>query len=463
MTAAAIALGLAAPVLVAFLVMRRLCPAEADGRSTALQASLALGMGVGASSLSYYVWRLLVGPPRLPYVVADAACWLVAAAVLFAIGPRRGSRVCGGTLRASSLLLLALGAALAVAVGVFLVCFATEYRLSPHGDWDAWVIWNCRARFLDRAGPDWAYTFSPIGWHSDYPLLLPSAVARLWAYAGNETTVAPAAVALAFALGTIGTLVSSVALLRGLAQGLIAGIVLLGYRQWMRAPATQLADVPLGFFMLATVVLLALRDRAPEQGIGAALLAGGSAGFAAWTKNEGLLFLLVVAASRLAFTGWNRAFRRHEVAAFAFGALVPLGALASFKSLLAPTNDLVGGQGIEETLARLTDGSRYALVGRAFIGYLAMIGPGLLALLVAYALLVGFRSRSAGRPAATTGGLVLALMLAGYVFVYVTTPREPLEHVANSLGRLLVQLWPLGLFAFFLAVPSPDDAPPNAR
>jgi len=66
-------------------------------------------------------------------------------------------------------------------------------RLMPHGETDAIAIWNLRARSLLRGGREWAAVLSPaIGWsHPDYPLLLPLTVARLWSYAGSETTAVP--------------------------------------------------------------------------------------------------------------------------------------------------------------------------------------------------------------------------------------------------------------------------------
>ena len=48
--------------------------------------------------------------------------------------------------------------------------------------------------------------------------------------------------------------------------------------------------------------------------------------------------------------------------------------------------------------------------------------------------------------------MVLLLMLVGYAFVYLTTPQGLAWHLDASVHRLLMQLWPTGLLAFFLAV-----------
>jgi hypothetical protein len=54
--------------------------------------------------------------------------------------------------------------------------------------------------------------------------------------------------------------------------------------------------------------------------------------------------------------------------------------------------------------------------------------------------------------------LVLALMLAGYVLVYVVTPLDLPWHLQWSLPRLILQLWPLAVFAFFLGTATPEEA-----
>jgi hypothetical protein len=57
----------------------------------------------------------------------------------------------------------------------------------PHGTFDAFGIWNARARFLARAGSDWGRAFLvDARSHPDYPLLQPLTVARFWACLGGE-------------------------------------------------------------------------------------------------------------------------------------------------------------------------------------------------------------------------------------------------------------------------------------
>src|SRR5450759_4646792 len=232
---------------------------------------------------------------------------------------------------------------LLASLGSFLFAFLKE----PHGKWDAWLIWNMHARFLYRSGEAWREVFSGgMDWsHWDYPLLLPLSIVRGWKYIGNDSIYVPAAFALLFTLLTLGLLLCALAFLRSRIQGYLAAMILLGTPFFIMMGTSQFADVPLAFFMLATLVLLCLPARSPENRFGATVLAGIAAGLCAWTKNEGLLFLLIVTGSLFGTTlyadGWRSA--RKKTVRFLAGALPILLIVIYFKPPLSPANDMMDG------------------------------------------------------------------------------------------------------------------------
>ena len=114
-----------------------------------------------------------------------------------------------------------------------------------------------------------------------------------------------------FTFAAVGLLAAGVCRLRSRNQGLLAGAVLLGTKAFVMLGAAQYADVPLAFFILATVLLLGLDDAAEQSSPGLVLLAGFCAGLAAWTKNEGLLFLVVMLAARC-LVAWRQNGGRHS-------------------------------------------------------------------------------------------------------------------------------------------------------
>jgi hypothetical protein len=51
-----------------------------------------------------------------------------------------------------------------------------------------------------------------------------------------------------------------------------------------------------------------------------------------------------------------------------------------------------------------------------------------------------------------------APVLAGYFFVYVMTPLDLGYHLATSLNRFFLQLWPSVIFLFFMTAGAPETA-----
>jgi hypothetical protein len=255
-------------------------------------------------------------------------------------------------------------------------------------------------------------------------------------------------------------------------------MVLMGTPLFILMGASQFADIPLAFFMLTTFVLLMLQARSPENRPGALILAGLAAGLCAWTKNEGLLFLVTVTVSLFGATvrtgQWRQAARRTFW--FLTGALPVLLIVIYFKTQLSPANDLVAGFGPAAIAAKLTDFGRYAETAEAFFftglsftqGLIDVrvgmhLNPGAVSilLLIGYLFLAGVRIDERDRPGLIQSAAILGLMLIGYFFVYVLTPLDLGYHLATSLNRLLLQLWPSVIFLCFMiaGVPGPVPSP----
>src|SRR5262249_38077836 len=153
--------------------------------------------------------------------------------------------------------------------------------------------------------------------------------------------------ALLFTFGTVGTLYAGLTVLRGRSQGALAGLLLLGTFMFVPMGYVQMADIPLGYFFLAALTLLAVQD-ALAPGKGRLLLAAGlMTSFAAWTKNEGLLFAGAVVLARLLVAprlagpdaGPRPGFwrdRARQLTLLLLGALPVVCVLGYFKACLAP-------------------------------------------------------------------------------------------------------------------------------
>ena len=333
---------------------------------------------------------------------------------------------------------------LAAAALVALVGFVSSSAVQAHGEWDAWAQWNLHARFFFRGLTDgsWRVAFDPIlAWsHADYPPLLPATVARLWTYAGRESVVAPITIAALFAGSTVLAAGVSVWRRRGAVRGCLAATAILATPSFMHWAPSQCADIPLAFFMLAAFILWQ-----EEHGV----LAGLAAGLAAWTKNEGVAFLVVfviiVVCAELS-RGRRQALRRiGPVAAGAAGVAL---AVITFKLVLAPPSYFTVGQTFSQTLMRTLDLRRAEFIAHALGRELWTNGAsmiGVLPILSGFALVRGI-SRQA--PAASAwGGIAVAAMIVVYFLAYLATPLDVAWQVQTSVQRLVVQLVPLAAWS----------------
>jgi hypothetical protein len=455
---------------------------EHNGNRIGLPLMIFLGAGIGAGLSSCVYFLCMITKLTMFVLLIDTLLCVVTGAVSF-FRQKPAWHVRGGKAPASrrnekktglEKLLMAVFSVEAVAsIAAFIFAFLKE----PHGRWDAWLIWNMHARFLARSGEAWREVFSlPMDWsHWDYPLLLPLSIVRGWKYAGAEEIYVPAAFAFFFAVLTAGLLLFSVSSLRNSPGGLLAAMILLGTPFFILMGISQFADVPFSFFILATIVLLFLPERLKSKSPGPLILAGISAALCAWTKNEGLLFFLVVAiviAAAGAFErGWKKAAAR--CGWFLAGALPVMLIVLYFKIELAPANDLTAGFSVGRAAwAKLTDLSRYAMIAKAFfitglsftqgpvdlrVGIMKF-SPGLVNMLlpVAWFFFMGANRDRQNRDGVISTTAILVLMLSGYFFVYLLTPLPLDYHIATSLNRLFLQLWPSIIFLFFIISNAPD-------
>jgi hypothetical protein len=331
----------------------------------------------------------------------------------------------------------------------------------PHGDgWDAFAIWNLHARFMFRGGTHWRDGFTPlIPWsHPDYPLLLPAAVAHFWTFLGYDAPALPAGIGCAFTFATVALLFSSLSILRGAILAMLGGLTLLATPSFIALGTWQYADVPFSFFILATIVLLRLYDARHSPGFLA--LAGLAAGFAAWTKNEGILFLATVVLARSLIVRQNRSLQREsrpiaDIVFLLLSILPVLLVVAYFKHFVAPAGDLFSNPAT--MLHKLLDPLRYWIIlswyAREFLRFGHWLFVPAPLLLLAYYCFTRRETQSDHDSSDRASILALSLTLAGYFAIYLITPYDLYWHLRFSLSRLFLQLWPSAIFLFFLAVP----------
>ena len=424
------------PIAIGHAVVSRLWSMPRRGGGALAHAGLAIGIGMGCTSLLVFAVALCIGLDRGTYLAVDVAALVIAGVLCWRRRDRRlgdGDVVGSGDER-SDVGAGATWTAFAFVVLVAAVVFVLRTLGAPHGDGDAVGIWNMRAIFLHRGGGLAPEAFAPALAHGSYPLSVPLSALRGWLFAGRETPLSGVVVGAVYEAAVVALLVGAAWLRAGTHAAIAACVVLLGSALLLRHGATQTADVPLAFCVLATCVAATSRRLA---------LAGLAAGLAAWTKNEGLLFVLVATVC----CAWPL----RAIGAWIGGVGVPMLAVGWFKLLHAPPTDLIANRDLGSPLTeRILDPERHVTVASAFgrqllwfDGHNGAGGPGMLAWLIV-ALVLG----RIVRPLPMRAVAALGAMTAGYYAVFVATP-QPLDwHLRTALGRVLLHVYPA--FAFVL-------------
>jgi hypothetical protein len=296
--------------------------------------------------------------------------------------------------------------------------------------------------------------------HPDYPILLPATIDHLWTYLQYEAPMVPTMLGFFFMLCTLGLAMTSVAVLRSKSQALLVGLVLVTTPFFVEDAVSANAESPLMFFFLATTVLLIMSDAAPRM----LVLAGLTVSLAAWTKNEGLLFMVAAGASLAALIfvtrGWNACIRAALL--FVAGAFPVLAVLILFKSQVHVRNWLFEpSPGGESILARLSDLDRYSTISKYYFRQIRRFGEwriSLLLVLPVYLLLMGRLRGLKHKTGLLIAVSALAIAFVGYFFVYVITPTDLNWQLRSSLNRILLQLWPSAAVVFFCGTRTPEEA-----
>jgi Dolichyl-phosphate-mannose-protein mannosyltransferase len=396
-----------------------------------LKLALTPGAGAGVCAIIYFCFRR-------PMFGIEAVMFVVAAALLWR---QRQKPHAGFDISAQSLALLSL------AMPAFLIAAQTAlihlYR-RPHGDWDGWAIWNWEARLLFRAGAGWR-SFLPTAFHGDYPLLVPATTARFWRYMGAELPEVGAWLGIVLGLCSIALLALTLAELRSPILGTLMGLTLLGTPNYVDASASQYADVPIGFFFLACLALIALYFERGSDPPSLRMLsaAGFFAGCAGWTKNEGLLFIIAAAAALSLPVLRERRETLRRLAYFGAGLAVPLLVIITFKLTNHVSNNVVAYEPGKLQKALMID--RHVMILKYFGRFAFSFGnwswspyiP-----VIAFILLIGVQRPVFRSYAWRTIVSIIILVSLGYYFVYLTTPLSLQWHIETSMYRLLLQLWP---------------------
>ena len=380
-----------------------------------------VGLGAGITGILFFLARTFVPTPlAAPIAEGVLAVWL-AWEVYRTPLPAASSGKVDWT--------LALG--LLVTLGLASTALAFAWEQNPQGSWDAFSIWNLRARII--AAPEGLVerAWSPIlsHTHPGYPMLTSSFIGRAWAYSGSLGEAVPIVTGVLFFAAMLCLGIGALSIARSTSLGLAFGLVLAASPSVLHEVPAQYADIPLAYYFVAAVAM-ALIDKP--------MLAGAFAGLATFTKNEGIAFFAVLAVAVLLLL-------RRRPLPFLAGAAPFLIVTAIFKLALA--------RGVEQSHFGSANIAQFGAIVSGFAHEFFSLGAGWYHPVLPVAALAFFWGidKRFQTPGLTAIGVAVA-MLAMYFGVVLFGTDDVSWQLGTALSRLYVQVWPVALFGcvFFL-------------
>ncbi len=464
------------PILIGTAIVVMVFPKSSlKGAWAVFTVCLGSGIGLGITSATIFLWLAGFGRPGAAYHVFEVGSAILLAIIAFyrfhynkSGSQNESTSDCAMNDVPIKWLKRLFIILLLISSGSFgLKTFIED----PHGTVDTRIVWNYRARWMFRGGDQWEHAFyTPVapegeliddqGHAPDYPLLVTGSVYRGWEIIGNDHVAIPIMIAGIFTFGTYLLLYASLALLRNRNQGYLAVLFMLVSTQFLHLGTDQYGDVPLAFFILSTVALFALKDRFPAISLQTIVLIGFTASCAAWTKNEGLVFFVLVILVRfigqIGKNDWSNLVK--EFFCFLLGMLPVMGTLLYFKLNFAPRNDTINIFHLKKSAVHLLDLDRYLYVLTEILKKVYFFNDKIVILMAVYFLISGLDRSGKVKKHILSHVILLLLMLCGYLFAYVITPYDLRWHIGSSLRRLFIQLWPAWVFLFFYCVRGPEQS-----
>ncbi len=334
-----------------------------------------------------------------------------------------------------------------------------QAKFFPFGGWDAWSVWNFKAKFIFLAQDKWTNLFDPLLWRSSphYPLLLPLINTWAWTVFGRSAPIVPMMTSMVFIFLVSGLLYFGLYRATRSWASILAPLGMMLIPFFGTIATSQYCDIVLSVFLLAGMIcfLESLRDGDGR----AAACAGILWGMLSFTKPEGMLAAVIATALGIGFFltlkrehGWGprRTCARRLVACFILSFLPML----SFQIFFNPGNQtFVNGllsQTRPSTVTRLQ-----VILMFLFIELKGAKWNGIWIAVILGILLAGkkgFQKDKAILP------LFLFFYLCGILaYYFVNTHFEIIWWCQVTLHRILISLLPVFLYWIFSAIWQPSE------
>lgn len=337
---------------------------------------------------------------------------------------------------------------------IILIFVMKQGLFYPDGGWDAWQVWNFKAKFLLLAGEHWQNLFSAELWRSSphYPLLLPLINVWGWLWTSQPVNTTPLITSILFAILTGGLLSSALWEQNKNIFSLLPGLLFLTVPLISLQATTQYCDIVLSFYLLASIITLAQAQK--HQDSPWALLSGLLTGFLSFTKSEGLIAALIISILFVSLNLWKKISRPKNFSLanaqlFLLGLVLASLPTLAFNVLYSPGNQTFVN-GLTSTLKPST-WERFELIMVFLLMELKNGKWNGLWFLILFGIIIRGKKLWNKNTIITAGFLLLYLTVI-FTYYHINTYFEIKWWLSVSLYRILISLLPLFLFWVFGSV-----------
>jgi len=330
-------------------------------------------------------------------------------------------------------------------------------HIYPMGGWDAWQVWNFKAKFLLLGGQDWKNMLEVSQWRSSphYPLMLPLVIVWGWLWTSSPSIIVPILVSVMYTFLTGGLLFAGLRQLTQSRQAILAALALLSLPFFILIGTSQYCDVLLSYYLLASIIcsLVAYQQRDKIT----AFWAGIFLGILSFTKPEGTLAAFILFILNLTFLRQkNLSIVENKKIRFALilGAFLFTLPTILFELVYSPGNQtFINGL---SSSTKPSDWPRLQLTLVVFFAtFLSQHWNGLWLVMLGGLLLSWKKSFQKNLILIP---LFLGIYFAVIIFYYwLNTYFEIAWWLRNTLGRILVTLLPVALLWTFYALGQPEN------
>lgn len=187
---------------------------------------------------------------------------------------------------------------------LFIPCWL-QANYYPYGGWDAWSVWNVKAKFLFLGGENWKNMFNPLLWRSSphYPLFLPLINVWGWSFLNKAVYQVPILTSLIFTFLTYSLLYVGLKRLTNGILAILSIVFLLTIDLNLKMAISQYCDIVVSCYVLAGLLCLILAKKEDKTYL--CVMAGMFTGFLSFTKPEGYPLSLLIIILSFFFLIWK--------------------------------------------------------------------------------------------------------------------------------------------------------------